>query len=281
MESVPDRPDQTRETPDPDEFIPPWQQLSDEQLRDMSMERGVDYVDPPPSMPKELACSEQPPCTDFLADPPGVLRDEERWPDHLCYEFFLRRSTYEWASSNLVALSTPELVQWQLEWPLPVGKAAVALRLGTIKGEILNLAPLQEQEEALWAVHIKTVGCTLDLFGLGTPYRQGEDRAYEMGELRYILQGGDTSLFNLVERAKRWWDGFRGKGTIGRPKGSGTWESSMEFWIALRAAVRATRTANQEVTQENVASYLRCDDCVLRRWVKQYGISWNQVLKIP
>lgn len=66
----------------------------------------------PRPVPKELACSERPTCTDLLADPKGVLSDKERWPDHLCCVLFLRMSTYEWASSNSVAPGTIGLEEY-------------------------------------------------------------------------------------------------------------------------------------------------------------------------
>lgn len=194
---------------------------------------------------------------------------------------FLRRSAAKWASSSLVALSTPELVQWQWEWPLPIGRIAVATRLMHYNQELINLAPFEQQEEALWAIRVKNAGSTADLFGLGIRYGSGEQATYEIGELKYVLRGSGTQLLDLVRRAERWWDEFRDEGTMGRPAGTGTWESGTEFWIALRAAVYAMRAANRKVTQENVASHFSCSDRVLREWLKRYNFSWKEVLKIP
>jgi hypothetical protein len=194
---------------------------------------------------------------------------------------FLVASTTEWASANLVTLSSSELVCWQLKWPLPIGKLAVATRLAHYNQELIKLAPFEEQE-ALWALRINDADSTADLFGLGTPYRNKDQTAcYAWGELKYVLRGGGTQLFDLVRRAERWWDRFRGEKTVGRPVGSGTWESTIEFWIALRAAVHALRAANHRVTQDKVADELKCDPRVLRRWLEEHSIKWEEVPKIP
>ncbi len=248
----------------------------------MATERGFGYLDPlPRPVPKELACPEDPPCTDLLADPAGVLSDEKRWPKHLCYGLFLRRSAKEWASSNLVALSTPDLVQWRLEWPLPIGQTAVFNRLPHYNQNLMNLAPFEQAEEALWAIRVNSADSTADLFGLGVPYGYGEQTTYEMGELKYVLRGSGTQLFGLVRHAERWWDRLRGETTGGRPAGSPIWGSHMEFWLGLRRAVRALRTKGHKLTQENVADRLGYSDRELRRWLKQYGIKWEDVRKIP
>ena len=100
MGSLPDLPgDQTEQNSDAVEFAPPWQTLPDELLRDMFTEKGVDYAEPMPPrpVPSELTCPKKPPCTDLLTNLAGVLRDEKRWPNHLCEELFQRRSTLEWA----------------------------------------------------------------------------------------------------------------------------------------------------------------------------------------
>lgn len=283
MGSVPDPPkDQAHQTPEPAEFVPPWQDLSDEQLRDMSTERGFGYADAAAGpVPKELACPEDPPCTDLLADPTGVLSDEKRWPKHLCHKQFLRWSAYKWASSNRVTLSTPDPVQWLFEWPLPVGQIAVFNRLPHYNEEIMRMVPFEQQEEALWAIRVNGADGTADLFGLGVRYENGEQTTYEMGELRYVLRGRDTQLLDLVRRAERWWDKFRGETTGGRPAGSPIWGSGTEFWIGLRKAVRAVRAKGDKLTQENVADRLGYSDRELRRWLKQYGIKWEDVRKIP
>jgi hypothetical protein len=190
----------------------------------------------------------------------------------------------KWASSILVGPTTMRLEQyhtWCMEWPLPIGRLAVELRFGMLEGEILNLAPFKEREEALWAIRINSAGSTADLFGLGVRYGSGGQTTYEMGELKHVLQGSGTQLFDLVRRAERWWDRLRGETTGGRPAGSPIWGSHMEFWLGLRRAVRALRAKGHKLTQENVADRLGYSDRELRRWLKQYGIKWEDVRKIP
>jgi transposase-like protein len=55
----------------------------------------------------------------------------------------------------------------------------------------------------------------------------------------------------------------------------------MEFWLGLRKAVRTVRARREEVSQDKVADRLGCDPRVLRRWLRQYGIDWKDVPKIP
>ena len=101
--------------------------------------------------------------------------NEKRWPDHFCHGRLLWISTIEGASSSLVAPTTSELTQWVTQWPLPIGRRAVELRLGTLNRVVINLVPFEEWEEALWARRIYAADCTLNLFGLGTPYEQGAE----------------------------------------------------------------------------------------------------------
>jgi hypothetical protein len=167
----------------------------------MCTERGVTDASPrEPAAPEELtvlqqelACPEPLPCTDLLNDPVGVLSDEQRWPKHFCRSRFYWRSTTQWTSHLSVALPTAfseQWYEWHMRWPLPVGKQAI----GPSNGEIFNLVPFEEWEEARWAIRITAGDGTLDLFGLGIPYRQGEERVYKTGELRYDLQGHGTLL---------------------------------------------------------------------------------------
>ena len=141
------------------------------------------------------------------------------------------------------------------------------------------MVPFEEREEALWAIRITAGDGTLDLFGLGMPFRQGEERVYKMGELRYDLQGHGTSLFNLVARAERWWAKFRGKKITGRPRGSGTWASADELRKALNTAVRTLRAEGRKVTQESVADHWWTDDRTLRKWMNHFGVRWEDVKK--
>lgn len=261
-----------------DKFIPPWMLLPDEELLDMATERGVGYVEPQPQEIEEaLTCTETPPCTDFLADPQGVLRDRARLPNHLCEVEFMYRSTQEWAQASPAYLGMNELI-WR--WPLPVGGAAV-WKYGNIT-DLNHLAamPFEEMEEALWALHLDSAGGALDLFGLGVPHG-GEGTSYTMGELKYVLRGSGEELFGALKHAIRWWNKFRGEETGGRPAGSGTYESSMHLFVELRRAVRALRVKGQKPTQENVASYLLCAPRALRRQLKRHGLKLEDVSKIP
>lgn len=287
MTSVPDPPrNEPTPTNPPDNPGPPWLHLPDEKLRDMCTERGHSDVERPPQpIQDEFACTDHPPCTDLLWDPAGVFKDEARWPDHLCQPLFVRRSTIEWAFAHLGGLSSldPESTRWMFTSPLPIGRAAIARRFPHFGKEVRDLAPFDGDEEALWAIHLDDrSGNTTDLFGLGIPYGHGRPTIYAMGELKYVLRGSDTQQFDVVRQAERWWTQFRGGQWRGRPTGSGrTWGSNIEFWLALRTAVRAVREQGGKVTQEKVAARLGCDDRVLRRWLKEHSIPWEHVLRIP
>ena len=267
------------------EFVPPWQKLPDEALRDLFTVRGIGEGDLPPQpnepLPEESLCEKHPPCTDLLRDPAGVLSDEKRWPDHLCYELFMRRSTLEWLSSQLPE-SWSEAKGWHFLWPLPVGEGLVGVRLKTVDPTILGLAPFGGQEEALCIIPIEGFGGTLELFGLGTLNSEGEHR---FGKLKFVLRAENTRLLSMHTQAERWWNRLRGKQTEGRPAGSGAWSSSSEFWIDLRTAVRAARDEGKEVNQVNVAKRLGLSggaaDRQLRRLLRDHGYAWSDVRKMP
>jgi hypothetical protein len=228
---------------------------------------------------EELTCPENPPCTDLLVDPVGVLNNENRWPKrHLCRARFLQRSTHEWASQLMVP-TTHELREWTWEWPLPIGMQALGLK--TFSWELYNLMPFEGHEAALWAIHIDAGAFVLDLFGLGTPYGQGDERAYEIGELGYRMQGRGRGPLDLVARADRWWTQFRGEKITGRPYGSRRWASLDEFKKDVRSARDTLRIQRRKATQENVAEALYTDARQIRRELERHGIaSWKDFLKM-
>ena len=227
---------------------------------------------------EELTCPENPPCTDLLVEPVGVLNDENRWPKHhLCRGRFLQRSTQGWAS-RLVVPTTDELRDWTWEWPLPIGKRA--LKLKTFSWDLYNLMPFKGHEEALWAIRIDVGASVLDLFGLGTPYGQGDERVYTVGELGYRMHGCGRGPLDLVARADRWWTQFRGETITGRPYGSGRWTSLDEFKKDVWSAIAALRVQDCQATQERVAELLYTGARQIRREVKRHGFaSWKDFLK--
>ncbi len=227
-----------------------------------------------PDLPEDLFCPEEIPCTDLLIDPIGVLNDNKRWPKHLCAVRFLLISTVEWASSTGIALSTPKLERWRWTQPLPIGKKSAASALKTYNEVLFNIVPFQEREEALWALRIDDNDCRLDLFGLAIPH----GHSYTIGGLKYVLRGQGTRLFDLVPRAEKWWDRFRGEAARGgRPLGSGTWRSADDFETNLQIAVRSLRAQGRRVTQEEAAKMLHTNDRQLREWLKRYGVKWKRI----
>lgn len=294
MASIPDPPNhESVPTDSSDDFVPPWQSYSDEKIRDTFTERGHSEVErPPESMQEEFTCPDHPPCTDLLRDPAGVLKDEARWPNHLCWPLLCRRSTSEWAFANLGGLAAFDLnaARWMSTFPLPIGRAAIARRLAHPGKEVKVRAPFDGDEEAIWVIHLDDdSGNTTDLFGLGIPQGRRRPITYMLGGLKYVLRGSDTAQFDLVRQAERWWTQLRGEQWRGRPAGSGTWESRAEFWIALRKAVRKARKQDGKVTQEKVAEQLGYeagyeagyDARILRRWLKEYNFRWEHVRRIP
>lgn len=254
----------------------------------------------------ELCTQEPPHCTDLLNDPAGVLGDKQRWPDHVCFESFLRQSTELWSDSYLSGRSITRRPGasslfvsgdvWRGWWPLPVGVSAISkadLEAALARGitskrpaggrrpELANLVPFGGDEEALWALRVNKDKTTLDLFALAD-YPGGRDRdsIIKAGEVLYTLRGSDTSLIDLVYAAKRWWSGFRGTKIDGRPKNSGIWASADNYETALRRAISTLRERRDKVTQEAVAGLLGCDDSQIRDWNKRFGISWAQIKKL-
>lgn len=259
-------------------------------------------------LPNELCTGAPPHCTDLLCDPAGVLGDRRRWPSHVCYESFLRESTQRWAcrtaSGRFLSHHVRSVRSWPGWWPLPVGAHAaesahieacpdpLTRGLEDRKPPILvDIVPFGK-EEALWALRVEKEGTALDLFGLAD-YRgkAGERRknasVIKAGEVAYTLQGRDTDFIDLVHAAKLWWSQFRGLSIRGRPVNTGSWNSASEYTKALQSAVHRLQEQGDKVTQEAVARILDedaicpgCTDRQIRRWSKQYGITWQAAKRL-
>lgn len=236
-----------------------------------------------------------PHCTDLLHDPAGVLADQRRWPNHVCYKRFLTPSTRIWAytGGHMKTAGNRENAvwrRWQDWWPLPIGRKS--LERACIEAypspaedftdpqdfaAASNMMPGGEWDEALWALRIAKDGAVLDLFGLARDRRErgehDEDAPITAGDMACSLRGKvtprgkDTSLLEVVRNAEKWWSHFKGKLITGRPRDSGTWRSEEEFMRDIAGAITALRSENggKGITQEKVADYLNCSVHTLRR----------------
>ncbi len=142
---------------------------------------------------------------------------------------------------------------------------------------LFNIVPFKDQEEALWALRVDDAGCTLDLFGLAVPHGPNH---HTFGDLRYVVRGQGTRMFDIVSRAEKWWERFRSGSNRGRPLGTGTWRSADDFEANLRIAVHSLRVQRRKVTQEEVAGMFFTSDRQLRTWLVQYGVKWKRVLEV-
>lgn len=114
-----------------------------------------------------------PHCTDLLDEPATVLGDAECWPNHLCYDSFLRQSTELWTRQTTVFAKIAQH-RWSVLHPLPIGRRSLDYMrrmhcseyLGSGYEVLLNQLPFEGKEEALWALRIERGVSTLDLFGL-------------------------------------------------------------------------------------------------------------------
>ncbi len=176
------------------------------------------------------------------------------------------------------------LWRWRLEWPLPVGEKAVlraqeefgADYYGPGYVALLDLVPLKGEEEALWALRVRRGDTVLDLFGLA---RRTERGTFTGGELAYALRGEDASLLDLASKAKQWWSKRRGLTIRGRPQGSATWISADEFRTRLYETAQRLRAKGTRPTQQNIADFWQCDDALLRKWLRRYGVDWRDFLR--
>lgn len=64
----------------------------------------------------------------------------------------------------------------------------------------------------------------------------------------------------------------------GRPPGS-RWSDKEDLERALLTAVEALEEKGQRPTQEKVAGLMHCDPRTLRRWLKEFGVSWLEVTR--
>jgi hypothetical protein len=228
-------------------------------------------------------------CTSLLYGPTETLSQQRQWPDHICYDDFLRRSTELWAAKVLYEIkvlyetdSTANSL-WAGSYPLPIGRAAVrelyASHGRCCDDRLIERLPFEGRRRALWALRIVGDRSVLDMFGLEDRSAPADDHLYFDG-LAYALRGiDDVSLLPLVSAGDAWWRDFSWKKIRGRPRGSGTWESSSNLKRALHSAVRELRERGHKVTQETVAELFQTNDRVLRRWLTDNGISWEEVKK--
>jgi len=228
---------------------------------------------------------EDPSCTSLLYDPTAILSERRRWPNHLCYPDFMQRSIELWVT-EAVGQAIPAVELWAECYPLPIGEAA-ARRLYTEQGQrypdrLTGFLPFKGAEEAYWAVRVEVNRSVLDMFGLKGWMPPEEDaREYLwFGSFAYSLRGyDDTPLVRLAQDGERWWRNISWEKIQGRPRGSGTWESSEQLRRDVRKAVRALREQGRNVTQEAVAELLQTNDRVLRRWLADCRIDWREVKK--
>ena len=153
-------------------------------------------------------------CTSMLYDPHWTLGQRRRWPDHLCYADFMRKSMDFWVS-QVIRKITPAIKLWAECYPLPVGEAA-ARRLYAKRGKrypagLRGLLPFRGREEAYWGLRIEEKHSVVDMFGLKGPKGwapSGEEHLW-LGDFAYSLRGRDvTSLTGLVEEGATWWRDF-------------------------------------------------------------------------
>jgi ribosomal protein L37AE/L43A len=228
-------------------------------------------------------CAGKPPrCTELLDDPVGVLSDRQRWPTHLCYEPFMRWSTEEWVLRTTMRTNYTgaAVTNWHTRWPLAVGRRAVEndpfLRRVDGWAELLNIVPFEEDQEALWALHVERGSAVLDLFGLAAYPTEDcrKDGVVTVGELRINSLRWDRTLHKLVGAAEHWWSRFQGLSIDGRPPGSGIWASEEQFKDDLRNAVSTLREQGRKITQEEVSNFLHCEVSTVKRWLRDSDTSW-------
>ena len=242
-------------------------------------------------------------CTTLLNCPAGVLKDKSRWPEWLCTRSFYFESTRRWwrratffddpnrglfVGERDVVLDALQTMAYT--WPLPIGTQAVEhnwrhIVRGADYVTLLSYAPFDGDEEAIWALRVQDGPNTLDLFGLAD-YKSADDghlrrEHVNLGAMRHVLRGKDTSLLGYLHHAERWWSSWRGRGPrpLGRPPDTGTWQSRNQCREAIATAIVDLRSEGAKETQENVASRLNCNDRVLRYWLSRYGLEWKELLR--
>jgi hypothetical protein len=225
------------------------------------------------------------PCTRLLYDPEGTLRQQRRWPDHMCYSEFMERSIERWISQAVGRIS-PRIKLWAERYPLPIGEVA-ARRLYTERQqsypeELTRVLPFKGSQEAYWALRVrrrvKGSDAVLDMAALKDPWSE------TFGAFAYSLRGyNDTSLAELLQAGQGCWDNISWEKIEGRPRGSGaTWETPEELEKDVAMAIRALGLPKEKARQREVAKFLWRDVRTLRRWYKRfYGkhMTWSEFLR--
>jgi hypothetical protein len=174
-------------------------------------------------------------------------------------------------------LPSSDISRWRSEYPLAIGKEAVK-RAALYLPEVYEAIPFRSDEKALWALRIERGRDELDLYGLAEYGPNG----LHVGELKFCLRGHGVGLVDIVKQARQWWAKFRGLPVGGgRPLNSGAWRGRDDFAHATRKAIADLRGKGTKPTQEKVATVLSCSDGQLRRWIRRYGLSWDELLKTP
>jgi hypothetical protein len=230
-------------------------------------------------------------CSDLLSDPLSVLSDRQRWPSHLCKDFYLE-STKRWIHSAVAPEAADTFpFKWFEGFPIPIGRSCFERRRTYDRKypkhylplqqyvAVLHLVPFEGYVDAAWALRVTRAGAMLDLFALTVRQVDENGVRYVGDELAYVLRGRDTSLIELVTQADRWWTGIRGETIQGRPPGTGRWRSADDFEQALREAVWRLHAGGHKVTQEEIAGVLYCNARQLRRWLRHYDIKWEDISK--
>ena len=240
------------------------------------------------SLPETLAKQKSPPCTDLISDPQSVLTDKDRWPTHLCDPEFFGQSTAVWAEDRPIATDSANRWRWMSMHPLPVGKRALMIhpKMGdmTAWSEVFDALPFEEYEQAMWALRIeddwRPAGMgALDIFGL-VSYPTDLHRELRIpvaGDLAYVVRGKGRRMLDLLDAAEKWWRQFRGLSLKGRPPGTGIWRDREHLLSAVREAEASIHSSGGKVTQESVAEHLCTTDRQLRRSLKAFGTTWQEI----
>lgn len=255
---------------------------------DLSM--SVDWTGVPPpwedrTIPPKITHDKSRLCTDLIVNPEAVLSDRERWPLHICEPEFTSQSTSLWAEAQSFANDNLNNHRWASMYPLPIGKRALMIRPGMTDtsawSEVFGVLPFEEYEQAMWALRVRyreraTVH-TLDLFGLAEyPDELHQRLAVPVaGKLAFVVRGHGRRTIDLLDAAEKWWGQFLGLSTKGRTKGTGTWKDRGHFLTAISEATQQLRAEGTQRTQDNLGACFNTDGAGLRRWLRQFRLSWR------
>lgn len=242
------------------------------------------YVTPPTSS-----------CWQLLSD-----ANSDQLPDHVCFDTEAEL-TYRFAAETFI-IHTPESRNYLEAWPLPVGELSLQeyARKWGVDRNTLPDALLGMPERAALGLVIQRQGAAgiATLYGLIGVSEDSDDDVTQYVNVEPLTAVLNTQaprssdpLMTVVYELDRWYrETLLGKPIHdrGRPVGTATWNTAIEFEGAVRAAVATWWGKNsrspQPPSQEDIAAMVHLSPRAFKDYLQRFGLggdAWQRLRRRP